>query len=113
MLLPLLVACDKESSDDTATTEETTAEAVESEAETMIKINPSDYVVIYPNDSFKEKYLALLASNSFGVSYLPDASSPERECEILVGETDRPESRQVLENKGENDIIIHRLRWTK
>lgn len=106
MLLPLLVACNKESSDNTATTEETTAEAVESEAETMIKINPSDYVVIYPNDSFKEKYLALLASNSFGVSYLPDASSPERECEILVGETDRPESRQVLENKGENDIII-------
>ena len=104
MLLPLLVACDK--GGDVTEAEETTAEAVESEAETMVKINPLDYIVIYPNDSFREKYLALLASNAFGVSYLPDASSPERECEILVGETDRPESLQVLENKGENDIII-------
>lgn len=107
VLLSAFVACEKEGGEETTASAETTAEAVESEAETMLKFNPSDYLIIYPSDAFKEKYLALLASNEFGgISYLPDATTPERECEILIGETNRPESQEVLAERGENDIII-------
>lgn len=107
VLLSAFVACEKEGGEETTASAETTAEAVESEAEAMLKFNPSDYLIIYPSDAFKEKYLALLASNEFGgISYLPDATTPERECEILIGETNRPESQEALAERGENDIII-------
>ena len=107
VLLSAFVACEKEGGEETTASAETTAEAVESEAETMLKFNPSDYLIIYPSDAFKEKYLALLASNEFGgISYLPDATTPERECEILIGETNRPESQTALAAKGEADIVI-------
>lgn len=105
LLIPtLLVACER--GGEVTEAEETTAEAVESEGEKMLNFDPSEYVVIYPSDAFKEKYLALLASKAFdGIPYLTDGT-PERECEILVGKTNRPESATALEMMGDNDMLI-------
>ncbi len=106
LLLPtLLISCER--GGEVTEDDETTDAAEESEAETMLKFDPSEYVIIYPNDGFKEKYLALLASNAFGgIPYLADASTAERECEILIGNTNRAESSAVLGDTGENDLII-------
>ena len=106
LLLPtLLISCER--GGEVIETEETTAEAVESEGEKVLNFNPSEYKVIYPSDAFKEKYLALLAAKAFdNIPYLPDGTTPEGECEILVGNTNRAESQTVLEMMGENDMLI-------
>jgi len=85
---------------------------MESEASEMISFNPSDYVIVYPNDGFKEKYLALLVSNAIEketdvtVPYKADASVSESEYEILIGNTNRSESSEILGRNGDSSIVI-------
>ena len=111
LLLPvILVSCAEDGEiTDTTAIPETSAE--ESEPADMITFDPSEYVIVYPNDGFKEKYLALLTSNAIekktdvSVPYKGDNSS-ERECEILIGNTNRPESQAALELMENNDLVV-------
>jgi len=97
-----------ENTDTSAPPEITTQE---SEANAMLPFEPSEYVIIYPSDAYKEKYLAILSSNAISnehnvrIDYRADTAS-ERECEILVGNTNRPESQKAIEMLGENDLIV-------
>ena len=110
LLIAVLISCrDGEEPVDTTELPETSAE--ESEAPEMITFNPSDYVIIYPSDGFKEKYLSLLVSNAIasesGVRIAQKGDSDaERECEILIGATARQESSDAFEKMGESDFII-------
>ena len=110
-VLPLAASCG-EDTDAPETTKNPETSTEESEAPAMLNFDPSEYVVIYPNNGFKEKYLALLISNAIEkstdvkVPYKDASASPERECEILIGETDRPESKTAIEMAGDGDIVI-------
>ena len=65
LLLAVFASCGGD--DPAETTDDTEISLEESETEAMpLVINPSDYTIIYPNDGFKEKYYALLLSNTLG-----------------------------------------------
>lgn len=106
----LLASCNGGESVETTEIPETSAE--ESEASDMISFDPSNYVIIYPNEAFKEKYLALLVSNAIAtesevrVAQKGDSEVAAGEFEILIGNTDRPESAEALEKMGESDFIV-------
>ncbi len=110
LLFALLISCEK-GGEVTETTEIPEITTEESEESAMLSFDPREYIIIYPSDAYKEKYLAILSSNAIGreydvsIAYKTDATA-ERECEILVGNTNRPESQTALEMMGENDIII-------
>ena len=110
LLLAALISCESGGAPvDTTEAPETSAE--ESEVPEMITFDPSDYVILYPKDGFKEKYLSLLVSNAIasesGVRVAPKGDSEaERECEILIGVTDRPESAAAIERLGDGEFII-------
>ena len=110
LLLAVFASCGGD--DPAETTDDTEISLEESETEAMpLVINPSDYTIIYPNDGFKEKYYALLLSNTLGkdtekgVPYKADTTA-ERECEILIGKTNRPESQAMLDEIEAHDLII-------
>ena len=111
MLTVISVSC--QSTNDPADSTESSEPVTESEENTMISLKDSaDYVILYPNDGFKEKYLALLVSNALyketglDIVYKADAISKESEYEILIGNTDRAESQVALELMGDNDLIV-------
>ena len=110
LLLAALISCESSGAPvDTTEAPETSAE--ESEVPEMITFDPSDYVILYPKDGFKEKYLSLLVSNAIasesGVRVAPKGDSEaEREFEILIGVTDRPESAAAIERLGDGEFII-------
>ena len=110
MLLAALISCEK-GGEVPETTEIAEITTQESEESAMLSFNPSEYIIIYPSDAYKEKYLAILASNAIereydvSLAYKPDTNA-ERECEILIGNTNRPESKVAFEMLGENDLIV-------
>ena len=112
-LLFVFVSCEKkeETIDTTEAPEISEMTTEESEEDTMLSFDPKDYIIIYPGDAYKEKYLAILSSNAIGreydvsIDYRADTTA-ERECEILIGKTNRPESQKAFEMLGENDIIV-------
>lgn len=109
-LLCLLTSCGQ-GGEVTETTEINEITTEESENAAMIPFDASEYAIIHPADGFREKYLAMLVKNAITkqfdieTAYKPDSMS-ERECEILVGNTNRPESQTALEMMGDNDIIV-------
>ena len=112
-LLAVFVSCEKEAEtvDTTESPEISEITTEESEEDAMLSFDPKDYIIIYPGDAYKEKYLAILSSTAIGreynvsIDYRADTTA-ERECEILIGKTNRPESQKAFEMLGENDIII-------
>ena len=111
LLIAVLASCNN-SGDSAQTSEEPETSSEESETEAMpLTVNPSDYIIVYPNDGFKEKYFALLISNTFqkkfsaDLSYRADTTS-EQEYEILIGKTNRAETQAMIEDIDSHDLII-------
>ena len=111
LLFAVFVSCNNgDSPAETTDIPETSLEESETEAMPLV-INPSDYIIVYPSDGFKEKYFALLLSNTFqreteaNLPYRTDTTD-ERECEILIGKTNRAETQAMLEDIEAHDLII-------
>ena len=115
----LLTACDGgEASSDIDTTtpaiiDQTTPIDTTTEAPVQNELIISDkYTVIYSADYFKDRGFALdIASTikmqaKLSITCKSDAEASAGEYEILVGNTNRPESKAALEMMGDNQIII-------
>ena len=115
----LLTACDGgEASSDIDTTtpaiiDQTTPIDTTTEAPVQNELIISDkYTVIYSADYFKDRGLALDITSTLklqaklSLACKSDADSAESEYEILIGNTNRPESAEALKMMGDKDFII-------
>ena len=115
----LLVACDggDASSDIDTTTSATNDQDATNDTTTEAQMQKTliisdKYTVVYSADAFKDRGLALdIASTlklqaKLAVACKSDADAAESEYEILVGNTNRPESATALEMMGDKHLII-------
>ena len=78
-----------------------------------VKYDLKDYAIVYSNKIgyYPTEAANALANNladEFGKNYMPspDAIAAEQECEILIGDTKRPESAEALELVKNDDSFV-------